>query len=74
MKNLSLLNKLELKSYFVPLFFQSYLGREREKRSPLDSKILSTVLTTRMFLRNNKDIMITRTDKGNSVVALNRNI
>jgi len=41
-------------------------------RKDIDHNILSAVLATKRFINNNPDVLFTRADKGNSVVALDK--
>jgi len=41
-------------------------------RTDIDLKILDTVSLTKKFVKDNPDILFTRADKGNTVVALDR--
>jgi len=42
-------------------------------RTEIDKEILDSVHTTKKFIKNNPDILFTRADKGNIVIALDRN-
>lgn len=63
--------KMEFRNFFVYLFWS--LFSRHEKRTTSDKRLLSTFMITKEFFNNNKDILITKADKGNSVVALDRN-
>jgi len=41
-------------------------------RSDIDRKIVDSVLSTKKFIKDNPNIIFTRADKGNTVVALDR--
>jgi len=41
-------------------------------RSDIDRKIMDSVLSTKKFIKDNPNIIFTRADKGNTVVALDR--
>ncbi|XP_020299368.1 uncharacterized protein LOC109863521, partial [Pseudomyrmex gracilis] len=64
--------KMEFRNQFVSIL--SKVSIKKEKRSNLNSDILSALSATKTFLSNNKDILFTKADKGNMVVALDRNI
>jgi len=45
---------------------------KKTQNNPIDMKISSMLKSTREFVRNNPDIIFTRTDKGNATVILNK--
>jgi len=42
-------------------------------RSDIDLKIIDAVSSTKKFVKDNPNILFTRTDKGNTVIALDKN-
>jgi len=53
-------------------FFINHIKNIGRYRTETDHKIVSTLSTTKKFIKNNPDIIFTRADKGNSVVTLDR--
>ncbi|XP_020299356.1 uncharacterized protein LOC109863510, partial [Pseudomyrmex gracilis] len=64
--------KMEFRNRFVALL--SNVQKRKEKRTILDTEILTALSATNTFLNNNKNILLTKADKGNIVVALDRSV
>jgi len=52
--------------------FLKSLNKLEHHRSDMDERILDAVHVTKKFVKDNPDILFTRADKGNTVVALDR--
>jgi len=55
---------------FLLLMFINQIKNIDRYRTEIDLKILSALSTITKFITNNPDIIFTKADKGNSVVAL----
>lgn len=67
---LSVPKDCEIRNKLVPLV--AGIRNAKAYKGDVDSIILSSLKTTKLFIKQNQDILFTRADKGNTVVAINK--